>query len=607
MYNNKCTYKTKRWGRMSTNTYSLTWDLDVFFEGGSESPEFGSYIKEITSLVERLERQVSLFSAPKSSDEIEELADIISNIEVIGKKLSQASGFVSCLQAQNMADQKANLLRGTLTQTYAAYSTSLTKFHSQLTKIEDSVWKNILETDEFKEISFALNERRQNASELLSVEQEALITALSVDGYHGWGQMYDTVVGKMQIEHDDKVLSVGQASNLFSSKERSVRKEVFEKWEETWGNESDYFAKILNHLAGFRLSVYGQRGWNNVLKEPLSINRMSQETLDSMWGAIIDNKAPFVEYLERKAKLLGVEKLSWYDLDAPVADTDSSVSYSEGAEFILDQFGQFGDELTNFTKMAFEDSWIEAEDRAGKRPGGFCTGFPESGQSRIFMTYSGTPSNVSTLAHELGHAFHSFAMKDVHTFNKYYAMNVAETASTFAEMIVADAAVKNANSDQERLALLEDKIQRSVAFYMNIHARFLFETRFYEERKNGVVSKNRINELMEEAQKEAYCGALEEYHPHFWASKLHFYITGVPFYNFPYTFGYLFSLGIYAKALEEGKSYEQKYIALLKDTASMTVEELAQKHLGVDLTKRDFWEKAVKLSLKDVEEFLSIT
>lgn len=607
MYNNKCTYKTKRWGRMSTNTYSLTWDLDVFFKGGSESSAFASYIKEITNLVERIERQVSLFSAPKSSNEVEELADIISKIEVIGRKLSQAGGFVSCLQAQNMADQKANLLRGTLTQLYATFSTSLTKFHSQLTKIEESVWKDILETDEFKEISFALNERRQNASELLSVEQEALITALSVDGYHGWGQMYDTVVGKMQIEHDEKVLSVGQASNLFSSKERNVRKEIFEKWEETWGEESEYFAKILNHLAGFRLSVYGQRGWNNVLKEPLSINRMSQETLDSMWGAIIDNKAPFVDYLERKAKLLGVEKLSWYDLDAPIADIDSTVSYSEGAEFILNQFSKFGDELTSFTKMAFEDSWIEAEDRAGKRPGGFCTGFPESGQSRIFMTYSGTPSNVSTLAHELGHAFHSFAMKDVHTLNKYYAMNVAETASTFAEMIVADAAVKNASSDQERLALLEDKIQRSVAFYMNIHARFLFETRFYEERKNGVVSKNKINQLMEEAQKEAYCGALEEYHPHFWASKLHFYITSVPFYNFPYTFGYLFSLGIYAKALEEGKSYEQKYIALLKDTASMTVEELAQKHLGVDLTKRDFWEKAVKLSLKDVEEFLSIT
>lgn len=592
---------------MSTNTYSLTWDLDVFFKGGSSSPEFAAYIKEITNLVESLEKQITRFSAPKNSDDTEDLHFIIANLQTVGKKLSQAGGFVSCLQAQDMADQKANLLRGTLTQLFAKFSTTVTTFHDQLTKIEDSVWNELLNKDEFKEIAFVLNERREKANELLTVEQEALITSLSVDGYHAWGQMYDTVVGKMKIEHDGKTLSVGQAANVFSNKSRSVRQEMFEKWEETWGNEADYFAKILNHLAGFRLSVYGQRGWNNVLKEPLAINRMSKDTLDAMWGAIIDNKAPFVNYLERKAKLLGVEKLSWYDLDAPVADTDSTISYAEGAQFILDQFTQFGDELTSFTKKAFEDSWIEAEDRAGKRPGGFCTGFPESDQSRIFMTYSGTPSNVSTLAHELGHAFHSYAMRDVHTLNRSYAMNVAETASTFAEMIVADAAVKNASNDQERLALLEDKVQRSVAFYMNIHARFLFETRFYEERKNGIVSKERINELMEEAQKEAYCGALEEYHPHFWASKLHFYITGVPFYNFPYTFGYLFSLGIYANALEEGKSYEQKYIALLKDTASMTVEELAQKHLGVDLTKRDFWESAVKLSLKDVEEFLSIT
>ncbi|MDF2857274.1 MAG: oligoendopeptidase [Neobacillus sp.] len=186
-------------------------------------------------------------------------------------------------------------------------------------------------------------------------------------------------------------------------------------------------------------------------------------------------------------------------------------------------------------------------------------------------------------------------------------MNVAETASTFAEMIVADAAVKKAKDEEEKLVLLDDKIQRTVALLMNIHARFLFETSFYAERKKGQVSSERLNELMEAAQKEAYCGALEEYHPLFWASKLHFFITGVPFYNFPYTFGYLFSLGIYAQALEEGTGYEEKYIALLRDTASMTVEDLAQKHLQVDLTQKDFWEKAVGLCLDDIKEFLQLT
>lgn len=223
------------------------------------------------------------------------------------------------------------------------------------------------------------------------------------------------------------------------------------------------------------------------------------------------------------------------------------------------------------------------------------------------MTYSGTPSNVSTLAHELGHGFHTYAMRDLHLLNRNYAMNVAETASTFAEMIVSDASLKNAKSEEEKIALLEDKIQRSVALLMNIHARFLFETRFYEMRKTGTVSTEELNRLMEDAQKEAYGDALGEYHPLFWASKLHFYITSVPFYNFPYTFGYLFSLGIYAQALKEGNGYEEKYIALLKDTASMKVEELALKHLNVDLTKPGFWEQAVQLCIDDVEEFLLLT
>lgn len=461
------------------------------------------------------------------------------------------------------------------------------------------------------ELEFVLTERRERAAEKLSKQEESLINALGIDGYHSWGQMYDVIVGKIRIPFSDKgqeqLLSVGQAANKFSSPERSVRKNVFKEWENAWDKEQDYLAKTLNHLAGFRLNVYKMRGWDDVLKEPLEINRMKKETLDAMWGVISKNKQPLVKFLNRKASLLGLEKLSWYDLDAPLGSTETKVPYQEGAEFILDHFSKFGEEMTSFSKMAFENKWIEAEDRPGKRPGGFHTYFPESSQSRIFMTYSGTPSNVSTLAHELGHGFHTYAMKDLHPLNRNYSMNVAETASTFAEMIVADAAVKNAEAEEEKLALLEDKIQRSVALLMNIHARFLFETSFYNERKNGMVSGERLNELMLNAQKEAYADALDEYHPSFWSSKLHFYITGVPFYNFPYTFGYLFSLGIYANALEEGKGYEEKYISLLKDTASMTVEDLAMKHLNADLTKPDFWEKAVKLCMDDVEEFLSLT
>jgi oligoendopeptidase F len=223
------------------------------------------------------------------------------------------------------------------------------------------------------------------------------------------------------------------------------------------------------------------------------------------------------------------------------------------------------------------------------------------------MTYIGTTSNVSTLAHELGHAYHSYLLDDQPVFNQNYAMNVAETASTFAEVIVSDAQVKAAGNAEEKLALLETKIQNSVAFFMNIHARFLFETRFYEKRKEGLVNAEELSELMVEAQKEAFCGVLSDYHPHFWASKLHFYITDVPFYNFPYTVGYMFSTGLYRLALQEGASFADKYDSLLQDTGVMTLEDLVLKHLGVDLTKPDFWQGATDLIVADINEFLEMT
>ncbi|MDP4083428.1 MAG: M3 family oligoendopeptidase [Bacillota bacterium] len=596
---------------MTANTYSDVWNLDVFFQGGSASAEFENHLSKTTELIESFHKKVNDWNPTQTVDNQIILKELIIDFECIVKKMRQAGAFVSCLSAQNTNDKKANLLQSKVTGLSAAFQTELTAFDDRLTSIDDVLWKRLLEDSYLNNLSFVLTERRERAKEKLSKEEEALINVLGVDGYHSWGQLYDLIVSQIKIpfseDEEDKLLSVGQAFNKFSNPDRTIRKSVFANWEKEWNKKSDLLSETLNHLSGFRLRVYEKRGWNDVLKEPLSICRMKKETLDAMWDVISENKQPLVEYMNRKAKLLGLNKLSWFDLDAPLGTTETKVSYQEGAEFILNNFAKFSSKLSAFAKEAFEGQWIEGEDRPGKAPGGFCTHFPESDQSRIFMTYSGTPSNVSTLAHELGHGFHSFAMKNVHTLNRNYAMNVAETASTFAEMIVSDATVKNAQNEEEKLAFLDDKIQRTVALLMNIHARFLFETRFYEQRKQGPVSTEGLNDLMLVVQKEAYSNALEEYHPLFWASKLHFFITGVPFYNFPYTFGYLFSLGIYSLALQEGKGYEEKYIALLKDTASMTVEDLAKKHLDVDLTQKYFWEKAVKLCIDDIQEFLELT
>ncbi|WP_077309930.1 M3 family oligoendopeptidase [Terribacillus halophilus] len=594
-----------------TNKYGQTWDLDVIFPGGSDSSELSEYAQKAEQALQEWKQALEDFQVPDESANPAGLLSIVEKWEGSAKRVFEVVAFVECLVAQDVTDKKAKQWSGKKDELMAAYSGTLTGVDKVITQVPQQTWEQMLEKDELINYAFVLEERRKEAAEKLSPEQEVLLNDLAIDGYHGWGSMYDTIVSSIQvpleIDGEEKTYSVGQAANKLDAADRKVRQHVFGRMQEAWTEKEDFFAETLNHLAGFRLQTYKHRKWENVLKEPLAYNRMSQQTLDAMWGAISDEKDTFVKYLQRKADLLGLEKLSWYDIDAPLSSTTKQVTYDEAADFIVKHFRAYSTQMADFSQQAFEKRWIEAEDRNSKRPGGFCTSFPDKKESRIFMTFSGTANNVSTLAHELGHAYHSYAMNDVEQLNQEYAMNVAETASTLAELIVSDAAVKEAAAKDEKVALIEEKIQRSIAFFMNIHARFLFETRFYEERKNGLVSAARLRELMVEAQKEAYSDQLGEYDPTFWASKLHFYATDVPFYNFPYTFGFLFSTGIYAKAAENPETFESSYNALLEDTGRMTVEDLAMKHLQEDLTQKDFWLKAIEVCKQDVEEFLRLT
>ncbi|WP_088036731.1 M3 family oligoendopeptidase [Evansella clarkii] len=591
-----------------THKYEDVWDLDVIFPGGSNSEEFRDFLSNLEDELKECQKELD---ALQNNSDLQIWAEKVMQAQEMGKKVREAGAFVSCLSAQDVKDEGAKLLTGRVKQLSSSYSSVMTSIDEQLLSFNDEQWEQFTSQKEMKEIVYNLNERRSMAEEKLSGDKEKLIQALSVDGYHAWGDFYNTIVGRMTVEIEEdgeiKQLSAGQAANKMNSKSSEMRKHAFKQYEKAWAQEAELFANTLNHLAGFRLQTYEARGWEDVLKEPLEINRMEKETLNVMWETITRNKPDFVDYMNRKAELLGEERLDMVDIGAPLSENVEEVSYDEAADMIIEQFNSFSPKMAEFTKMAFEDRWIEAESRAGKRPGGFCTTFPLNEQSRIFMTYDGTASNVATLAHELGHAYHQYVMNDLPPMSQRYAMNVAETASTFAEMIVADATVKSAQTDEAKIQLLDDKLNRSIAFFMNIHARFLFETRFYEERKKGLVSVHRLNELMFEAQKEAYCDSLGSYSPHFWASKLHFHITGVPFYNFPYTFGYLFSMGIYAQAAKEGAGFEEKYIALLRDTGRMKVEDLAKKHLNVDLTKPDFWQDAIDLIKEDLKTFMELT
>ncbi|WP_088840377.1 M3 family oligoendopeptidase [Listeria sp. ILCC797] len=593
--------------------YSLIWELDSIYSGGSSSTELRDALQQNKQELDQFVQNIRDWSIPENTEDTAEFLILINQNADISRVLLTASSYLECLASANVNDERALELAALVYQHQSILQTAEDEWHEKFAQISDRVWNEILTQNGFEQIAFVLNEARTNRKKKGTKEVEAAINALSVDGYRGWSDHYDTIVSKVrvkvEIDGETKDLSAGQALNMLNHPKRDVRQAVFQAYTKSWQENGRLFADTLNHLAGFRLATYDMRKWDKVLAEPLAINRMEQGTLDAMWNVIREHKSTFTTFLDRKAKLLGVPKLSFYDVEAPLVFGEDTKKYSfqEGADFIIQQFQKFSPKMAHFAEHAFANKWIEAEDRDNKRPGGFCTDFPLVKESRIFMTYDGAPSTVATLAHELGHAFHSYVIRDEPFENTGYAMNVAETASTFAEMIIADASVKEASTKEEKITLLEDKIGRSVAFFMNIHARFLFETRFYEARKAGILSVDALNRLMEEAQREAYLDALDEYHPQFWASKLHFYISEVPFYNFPYTFGYLFSLGIYNKAIQEGESYEDKYIALLKDTGAMTTEELAKKHLGVDLTKPDFWESAVQITVNDVSEFLKLT
>lgn len=594
-------------------TYSLNWDLDSIFSGGSDSPALNERLEQLEKQINTYYQSVNQWDHSVSKND--ELTTLIKQQETITEGFSQCNSYITALLSANVKDTQAKLLSGKLYALLPRWQSADTILSKKFAEISDNNWQTLLQTDEFSLIAFRMNEIRRDGHRLLSEAEENIINTLSLDGLNAWSSHYDTIVGTIVIpfEENGKVtdLSAGQAFNkMMGDPDPLVREKLFIAWEKAWQEKTSLLSDTLNHLDGFRLSTYKLHGMNDYLQKPLEYNRLKKETLDVMWATIQKNKQPLVDYLTRKANLFGKEKMEWQDQDAPIILGDlkeKTFTFDEAASFIIENFQKFSPKMATFAQSAFEKSWIEAEDRPGKRPGGYCTELPETQESRIFMTYSNSVNEVATLAHELGHAFHSSVMWDLPALNRYYAMNVAETASTFAELIVADATLKAAKTKEEKINLLDTKLQNALAMFMNIHSRFIFENRFYSARQEGLVSEEEITQMMVEAQKEGYHDALATYHPHFWAAKLHFFIDDVPFYNFPYTFGYLFSLGIYAYANKKGTSFEQEYIELLRDTASMTTEELAQKHLGVDLTKPDFWQAGIDMVLEDINSFMTLS
>jgi oligoendopeptidase F len=589
--------------------FKQTWDLDSLMLGGDFPSGFKLFMdtldREIGELLNLLEKLGMLTSTTT-------FIKIISEIQNMKKKVDEANSFVYCEISENIKSEYGKTCEKMLININKSLDTLLNEFESFLSNISDEFWGVIEQEPSLQEIKFTLSEMRLRSKLKLGTTIESLISELSVDGFNAWGELYEETVSEMHFgffnNGNEKIISIGQAENILYDENRDLRKKIFEEWEEAWEKKSPLIANILNHIAGYRLAMNKYRPYQTLLHESLDKNRLHEKTLHSMWAAIESNTSIFIEYLKRKARLIGVQKLNWYDISAPIFQETTTYTFCQAINLIKEQFHNFNPKMSSFVQLCIDNHWIESEDRFGKRNGAFCLNFPVSKQSRVFMTYSESSNSVYTLAHELGHAYHNYLMRDIPYFNQQYSPIVGETASTFAELLISDAFMKTGLHEKEKMALLDKKIERCITYFMNVRSRFLFEERFYGRRSNGFVSVKDLNIIMEQAQKDAFGNALNLYHPYLWASKMHFYfIQDGPFYNYPYTFGFLFSTGIYAHAIQSGSSFKNIYDDILRDTGRNMVESLANQHLGENLQEKDFWTKAMNLIVNDIREFLDLT
>lgn len=420
-----------------------------------------------------------------------------------------------------------------------------------------------------------------------------------LEGILAWGQLYDTLAGTMQIAVDKAgdgtliELSPGQVFNLLHHEDRALRIRAFTAWKSAWKNASRTCAACLTHITGTRATL-NQRRNLDPLDEPLAGARIERKTLEAILEAARRNRPILHRYLALKAKLMGLEKLEWHDTYSLLGTSGGKVDYASAQHFIVEQFGKFSPALADYSVRAFQNRWIEVEDRPGKRGGGFCTSVPLRKETRIFMTWGGSESNVATLAHELGHAFHAEVLFRQPISKRRLPMTLAETASTFGEALVREAALAQATEPGHKLRLLDDALSTALAYLCNIPARFELELALYRLRASGPLDAETLEAETKRIFEGWYGDNLASADETFWANKLHFYIGGMAFYNFPYIFGYLFSGLVFEHFREQGPAGAPGYERLLARTGDESAEKIAMEELGLDLGNPETWAKAME-------------
>lgn len=465
-----------------------------------------------------------------------------------------------------------------------------------------------LQHEKTRALTFQLNHQRVLSPYLLSTSEEVLANGLSQDGLYAWGKLYSAISGSLKVKVGDQVYGLADASNFLRESDAEKREQAWLGINQAWSEHEESVSSILNAINGWRLEMNRARSKKSslhYLDVSCHQSRIKRETLDALIEATFEQREIGQRALSLMAKLMKRDKLRPCDIlaPAPLSTSDKAVPFDEAIHLIAEAFTEFDPEMGEFARMMAEKNWIDSSPSENRSPGAYCTKFARTREPRVFITYNGNMGNIITLAHELGHAYHNWVMKDLDLVESSYSMTLAETASIFAETLVKKALLKKCETPEERLQILWQDAESAAAMILNIPSRYEFEKNLVEARIDRPQSAKEMKQMMSSAWEKWYGDSLTETDPMFWASKLHFSIAGLGFYNYPYLFGYLFSLGIYGQKDRFQETFKDRYIALLRDTGKMTAEDLIKKHLEDDITKPDFWLRSLKIVEDQIVEF----
>ena len=579
------------------------WSLDALYTG-FEDEHFLADWKKLEELCTRYQERTACLGGAAPAAEIRAVLELQEELEELAERLGIYAGL---RQAADTKDTQSASVFGRLKGELAEIVGAQTAFRQFVAK-QENLDAIIASDPVLTEYRYLLTNIRKDSRYLLEQKEEEIMARMDLSGASAWEDLQAYLTSSVQVEFRGKTTTLSAIRNLAYDPDPATRREAYEAELKCYPKIADPVAFSLNSIKLQMLNDCHLRGYESPLQRALYDARMERKTLDAMFAAIDEYLPKFWAYLRGKAKALGHENgMPWYDMFAPMGENNRKYSVEDARELLLRLFGGFDEALRAMVQEAFDHDWIDFFPREGKVGGAFCQGIQSIRQSRILTNFDGTYSDIVTLAHELGHAFHNVNLYDHRLLNKEYSMPVAETASTFNENIVNNAAYAAAQTDGERLAILESQLMDACQIICDIYSRYLFETEVFAHREEQFLPAERLCEMMLEAQKKAYGDGLDQnfLHPYMWLCKSHYYSGSLSFYNFPYAFGGLFARGLYARYREEGAAFVPKYKALLHATSVMSAEDAAAI-AGIDLTDRRFWESSLESISRDIDEFLRL-